>query len=152
MLALSAQAMFDVAWTRDGKIIFPTKDSIKTDIWMIDGDGADKRQLTAGDALERSPETSPDGRFIVYVSTQNGQQNIWRMDADGSNQIALTNGEGESFPVFTPDGKWVVYTSSKTGVYGACLLKAARRSSFPPTAIAARQSRPTEKGSRTSGA
>ena len=108
------KSVFDVAWTGDGKIIFPSKESIKTDIWMTTADGADRRQLTAGEPLERSPEVSPDGRFIVYVSTQNGQQNIWRMDAlSGANQIALTSGEGETFPVFTPDGQWVVYTSNK---------------------------------------
>ena len=106
-------AVSDVTWTPDGKIIFPTRDSVKTDIWLINGDGAGKRQLTAGDALERSPETSPDGRFIVYVSTENGRQNVWRMNADGGSQTALTNGEGESFPVFTPDGKWVVYSSMR---------------------------------------
>lgn len=107
------KAGFDVAWTQDGKILFLSRDSAKTDIWLTNAEGAEKRQLTAGDPLERSPETSPDGRYIIYVSTRNGQENIWRMDADGANQIALTSGEGEIFPVFTPDGKSVVYASIK---------------------------------------
>lgn len=107
-----AKAEFDVAWMPDGKIVFPTRDTIAADLWLTAADGG-KQQLTVNDAMERSPAASPDGRFIVYVSTRNGQQNVWRTDADGNNQKALTNGAGETFPTFTPDGQWVVYTANK---------------------------------------
>lgn len=104
---------FDVEWTTDGKIIFPSRETINTDIWLTNSAGGDKRQLTPNNSLERSPATSPDGKFFVYVSTQNERQNVWRMNADGTNQMALTSGEGENFPTVTPDSKWVVYTSNK---------------------------------------
>jgi len=110
-----ARAQWDMAWTADGKIIFPARETIKTGIWLINPDGSDKKQITAEDSLERSPTVSPDGRFVVFVSTRNGRQNIWRMDADGGNQTQLTRGEGESNPTFTPDGQSVVFNAIKGG-------------------------------------
>ncbi len=110
-----SDAQFDVDWTPDGKIIFQTRNPIKSDIWVAANNGDGKRQLTVNDSLERSPQASLDGRFIVYVSTQNGRQNVWRMGADGANQIALTSGDGEHFPTITPDGAWVVFNSIQMG-------------------------------------
>ena len=110
-----AKAQWDMAWTADGKIIFPARETIKTGIWLTNPDGSDKKQITAEDSLERSPTVSPDGRFVAFVSTRNGRQNIWRMNADGGNQTQLTNGEGENNPTFTPDGQSVVFNAIKGG-------------------------------------
>jgi Tol biopolymer transport system component/DNA-binding winged helix-turn-helix (wHTH) protein len=108
-----AKSEFDLAWTHDDKIIFQIRDMVSTDLWLTTADGGDKKQLTVDDSSERSPAVSPDGRFIAYVSTRDGQQNVWRMDADGGNQTQLTSGGGANFPTFTSDGRWVVYTSSQ---------------------------------------
>ncbi|MGI8787372.1 MAG: winged helix-turn-helix domain-containing protein [Pyrinomonadaceae bacterium] len=110
-----AKAQSNLAWTADDKIVFPARDTVKTDIWLMNADGGDKRQLTADDSLERSPATSPEGRFIVFVSDRAGQQNIWRADADGGNPTQLTFGDGEINPTFTPDGQMVVFNAVKNG-------------------------------------
>ncbi|MCA1624818.1 MAG: winged helix-turn-helix domain-containing protein [Acidobacteria bacterium] len=110
-----AKAQWDMAWTADGKIIFPARETIKTGIWLTNPDGSDKKQITSNDSLERSPTVSPEGRFVVFVSTRSGRQNIWRMNADGGNQTQLTDGEGENNPTFTPDGQSVVFNSIKGG-------------------------------------
>ncbi|MGI8787307.1 MAG: winged helix-turn-helix domain-containing protein, partial [Pyrinomonadaceae bacterium] len=111
-----AKAEFDVDWTTDGKIVFPARETTKTDIWQMNADGGDKRQMTVNDSLERYATASPDGRFIVYVSNRNGRQNLWRMDAaDGGNQMPLTNGDGESSPTVTPDGRFVVFNRTEDG-------------------------------------
>jgi Tol biopolymer transport system component/DNA-binding winged helix-turn-helix (wHTH) protein len=108
-----AKSEFDLAWTHDDKIIFQSRDMASTDLWLTTADGGDKKQLTVDDSSERSPAVSPDGSFIAYVSTRDGQQDIWRMDADGGNQTQLTSGGGANFPTFTRDGQWVVYTLGK---------------------------------------
>ena len=77
-------------------------------------DGSGRKQLTASQAAEKRPEVSADGKFIVYVSN-NGKQNIWRMDIDGGRQTQLTNGDGESYPVFTPDSHYVFFNSTADG-------------------------------------
>jgi Tol biopolymer transport system component len=75
-------------------------------------DGTQRQQLTADSAFKKSPQMSPDGRHIVFVSLQGESYNIWRMDADGGNKKQLTRGVfGDLNPGFTPDGQWVVFWS-----------------------------------------
>ncbi len=110
-----AKARFDVTWTADGKLIFPTKDTVETDIWLTNADGGDKKQLTANNFLERHVTASPDGRFIAYISTQSGRRNVWRMDIGSGDSTQITNGEGEIYPVFTPDSLTIVFNSIDDG-------------------------------------
>ncbi|HET6645743.1 MAG TPA: DPP IV N-terminal domain-containing protein, partial [Pyrinomonadaceae bacterium] len=80
------------------------------DLWMMNGDGTNQRQLTENSRSNRHPTVSPDGRYIVFASDRTGSSNIWRTDIDGSNARQLTKGSGEEHPQCSPDGKWVVYT------------------------------------------
>ncbi|MDQ4123870.1 MAG: winged helix-turn-helix domain-containing protein [Acidobacteriota bacterium] len=110
-----AKAQYDFAWTPDGKIVLPARDTIAADIWLVNPDGSERKQLTVNDAIERRPAVSPVGRFVVFVSNQNGTKNIWRTDIDGKNPLQLTWGEGENYPTFMPDGQSVVFNSSRDG-------------------------------------
>ena len=109
------KAQYDFAWTPDGKIVLPARDNVATDIWSLYVETGERTQLTVNDSIERRPAISPDGRFVVFVSSLGGAKNIWRIDRDGNNQIQLTRGEGETYPVFTPDGQSIVYNSLKDG-------------------------------------
>lgn len=108
-----SKAIHDLAWTPDGRIVFPSRDTLKTDIWIADTDGGNKRQLTANEAVERSPVVSPDGKYVVFVSSEGGQQNIWRIDIDGSNPTQLTRGDGEIRPFLSPDGRSVYFNAAR---------------------------------------
>jgi len=99
-----------IAWAPDGKIVFVSKPSGNDDIWIMNPDGTNQRQLTSNAGINSSPAVSPDGRFIVFTSTRAGALHIWRMDIDGANPRQLTSGSGEDYPQVSPDGKWVVYT------------------------------------------
>ena len=101
-----------LAWTPDGHILFTSARSGAADIWIINADGTDARQLTAGTGgANWRPRATPDGRYIVFTSTRAGRQNIWRIDADGSNPTRLTSGVGEGTPYVSPDGRWLYYTN-----------------------------------------
>lgn len=101
-----------VSWTPDGKIVYATNAGGKWEIWKIDADGANQKQLTqncAGNDSCSKPVVSPDGNFIVFHANLNGISNIWRMDADGANATRLTDDGGFS-PSITPDGRFVIYS------------------------------------------
>ena len=99
-------------WTPDGHILFTSVRSGTLDIWIMNADGTDTRQLTAGTGgANWRPRATPDGRYIVFTSTRAGQQNVWRIDADGSNPTRLTSGDGEGTPYVSPDGRWLYYTN-----------------------------------------
>ncbi|HST20697.1 MAG TPA: LpqB family beta-propeller domain-containing protein, partial [Blastocatellia bacterium] len=98
-------------WTADGQIVFTSRASGNQDIWMMQADGANQRQLTVNEASDRIPAVSPDGSYMVFVSTRSGTENIWRMNLDGSNPLQLSKGKSDTTPSFSPDGKWLFYTS-----------------------------------------
>lgn len=96
-------------FTVDGKIIFSSQMSGNEEIWSIDEDGSNQRQLTNNTADETAPIVSPDNGFVYFSSNRTGAAHIWRMNADGSNQTQLTHKDG-GFPLsVSPDGEWVYY-------------------------------------------
>jgi serine/threonine protein kinase/Tol biopolymer transport system component len=100
----------EVAFAPDGtKIIYKSNASGDQDLWVVNADGSNQRQLTANARVNGYPSVSPDGRHIVFMSDRNGVPHIWRMNVDGSDQRQLSNGSGEQSPQFSPDGRWVVY-------------------------------------------
>ena len=103
-----AVARTGVAFAPDGKIVYEGNDG---DIWRINRDGGEQRQLTNNSFSDVYPCMSPDGRYIFFTSNRSGSTQVWRMNVDGSNQIQITKREG-GYPAFvTPDGKWVYFES-----------------------------------------
>jgi Tol biopolymer transport system component len=98
-----------MSWTPDGKILYRSIASGNWDIWSIDPDAGQARQLTVDPATDLHPSASPDGRYVVFASDRSGTFNIWRMERDGGNPIPLTRGTEEFFPQVSPDGRWLIY-------------------------------------------
>jgi eukaryotic-like serine/threonine-protein kinase len=106
---------FGLSWTSGGKIVYGSHGGGNTDIWIMDADGRNQKQLTGGTQREFWPIVSPDDRYIVYVSQDASGVHLWRMDIDGSNRKQLTFGKGESFPSLSPDGKTIFFSSKEPG-------------------------------------
>jgi len=104
---------FGVAWTPDGRIVYGSMASNKPDIWIMEADGTQAKQLTDSAELTRTPVVSPDGRSIFFVRNKNEAPDIWKMGIDGSDAKPLTN-SGANWPATSPDGRWVAYTSVGT--------------------------------------
>lgn len=101
-----------VALMPDGRIVYGVFGGGASDLFMVNPDGSNQRQLTSNAALNALPSVSPDGRYIVFVSTRSGSQHIWRMDSDGTNLRQMTNGIAELSPLVTPDNRWIVYQNN----------------------------------------
>lgn len=106
---------YGIAWTPDGRIVYASSASGGPNVWVMDGDGANRRQLTSERGGNVLPAVSPDGSSIVFVSYRTGVRHLWRMNMDGSDPRQLTFGEGDDAPTFTPDGEWVVYSAYVAG-------------------------------------
>jgi Tol biopolymer transport system component len=118
------------AWTPDGRIVYDSRAGGNPDIWIVDADGRNQKQLTDDTHTERAPSVSPDGRHIVFDSTRSGTLQIWRTDIDGGNAKQLTSGAGFS-PVYSPDGQWVVYTAFAAGGFSIWKVPVAGGESVP---------------------
>jgi Tol biopolymer transport system component len=110
----SGSVQYDqLTWAPDGRIVYVSTASGAADIWIMDADGKNQKQLTADSGVNVFPFVSPDGRYIVFNSNRGGEFgtfHVWRMDIDGGNPKKLTDGGGEYFPGFSSDGKWVIYS------------------------------------------
>jgi Tol biopolymer transport system component len=104
-----------VAWTPEGKILYASRTGENWDIWIVNSDGSDSKQLTADGFIDQQPSSSADGRYVVFQSNRSGSRNIWRIDADGNNPKQLTEGSYvDENPVCAPDGA-VVFMSTRSG-------------------------------------
>lgn len=99
----------EMAWTPDGRIVYRSNAGGSADIWVMNADGSNPKQLTTGARATSGLAVSPDGRYIFFASDRAGRFNIWRADADGGNLRQLTAGDDELYPDATPDGAWIVY-------------------------------------------
>jgi eukaryotic-like serine/threonine-protein kinase len=99
-----------IDWTKAGRIVYGSNASGNADIWSMDQDGKNQKQLSTSPDKDMAPVVSPDDRYIVYVNFQGRTPHVMRMDLDGSNAKPLTSGLGEILPSVSPDGQWVAYT------------------------------------------
>jgi len=97
------------AFTPDGKLVYPLKQPVGADLYLLDLANGIRKQLTANAGDNVLPSVSADGRYIVFMSDRAGAPHIWRMDIDGGNLKQLTDHHDEEDPVVSPDSQWVAY-------------------------------------------
>ena len=105
-------AIGNFCWSADGRLIYVSTASGNHDLWTMQPDGSQQRQLTVDAAMDIVPTATPDNRYIVFISNRTGNFQIWRMNPDGSNQIQLTTGGPKFHPSISGDGKWVIYNTT----------------------------------------
>jgi Tol biopolymer transport system component len=77
-------------------------------LYLVSGDGAQQRRLTAG----RHPAWSPTRPEIAFEHLAR----LWLIDVDGSDLRPLTSeGKGDRWPSWSPDGETLVFESIRDG-------------------------------------
>ena len=96
------------------RIAFSSDRAGNSEIYVMDADGKNPRNLTNPPDRDYSPSWSPDGKRIAFTSERDGNDEIYVMDADGGNQQNLTNHPGrDSVPSWSPDGKRIAFVSDR---------------------------------------
>ena len=90
------------------------------EIWVMNADGTNKRQVTHLNAASFAPYFFPDGKRIIFASNVNDPKGrnfdlyMARTDGTGLEQITF-NETFDGFPMFSPDGKKLVFASNRNG-------------------------------------
>jgi Tol biopolymer transport system component len=105
------------AWSPDGrKLAFQGENGGDEDIYVINGDGSGRTELTFSSAFDGDPAWSPDGRSIAFESTRGGNSDVFVIDVNGVKETQLTTTPGfDGDPAWSPDGSKIVFTSVRDG-------------------------------------
>jgi dipeptidyl aminopeptidase/acylaminoacyl peptidase len=115
------KSVSDIHVSPDGKSILYTTGASDlararrtSQIWMINMDGTNARQILQDEKGANSPQFSPDGKWISFIR----DSNLYVVGAGGGAARKLTNiSTGVSDALWSPDGKMIAFS---TDVYPEC--------------------------------
>ncbi len=95
------------------------------DIWTVNANGGDARQLTSHLGMELFPKISPDGKWIAFSGEYAGNRQVFVMPSEGGapRQLTFYNPVGMMPPRggfdnvvldWTPDSKKILFRSNRT--------------------------------------
>jgi len=99
-------------WSPDGeKIAYTSMQDGNAEIYIMDADGGNQRNLTKHPSLDSSPQWSPDSTQIVFVSNREKIENVYVMKLTDGKITRISHGEngGALGPLWSPDGCYIVY-------------------------------------------
>lgn len=100
------------------QLLFDDDSSYFMDLYMMDADGSNVRQLTHSPGYDGGPFFSPDNQKIVWrrFNPDGNSAEIWTMNVNGSGQRQLTADAMVSWgPYYHPSGDYIIYSSNLLG-------------------------------------
>jgi dipeptidyl aminopeptidase/acylaminoacyl peptidase len=122
------------------------KDGRTTDLWMVSWDGKQDIQLTYGyNGSVSSPEWSPDGKYISFLSGRKGKvkgTQVWVLSRRGGEARQLTDVTKKQGHIaayqWSPDGKRLLLTVHIGGTVSANAFNNAKLKKYIPPIVITR--------------
>ncbi len=88
------------------------------EIFVMDADGKNMKQITNLGSASFAPFFYPDGKKIIFSTNYKGDNprdfNLYMINIDGTGLERITyNSSFDGFPMFSPDGKSIVFASNR---------------------------------------
>ncbi|CAN1564455.1 WD40-like Beta Propeller [Fimbriimonadaceae bacterium] len=92
----------------------------KLEIWVMDADGRNKKQVTKLGCASFAPFILPDNKRIIFSSNYGDPKgrefDLFTINLDGTDLKRITNSpDFDGFPMITRDGKKLVWASNRNG-------------------------------------
>jgi len=137
-------ALWNTAWSPDGKRLAFLGAGLdgRFDVYVINADGTDARDITNSPEDEFWPAWSPDGTRIAFAwmgLPGNNQGELVVTDPDGSNPVHLPLGSpiNSNTPVWSPDGTRILAYSDPGGGSNDAIVMFDATGKAPPYRIPA---------------
>jgi TolB protein len=90
----------------------------KVELWVMNADGSDQRQITNLGGANFGPSWTPDGERIIFSSNFSNPRSrnfdLYTVRLDGSDLKQITfHPEFDGFPMFSPDGTQLIWASNR---------------------------------------
>ncbi len=90
----------------------------RVELFVMNADGSDRRQITSNGRANFAPFFHPDGRRIIFSSNMHDPQgrsfNLYMVDIESGEVERITHSAGfDSFPMFNRDGTKLVFASDR---------------------------------------
>lgn len=80
------------------------------DLWLADTEGGQPRRLTDDVFIDISPNWSPDGSRLAFISDRGGKADIWQLSvSNGQLQRLSDTDRPANSPVWSPDGARIAF-------------------------------------------
>jgi TolB protein len=103
-------------WSPDnGLVVYQKLDKEQWDLWVMNIDGKNKKQITSGEGDKTDASFSPDGQCIVYSADSPTLKcaNLFIKPVSGGEPIRITHFDGyDGAPSWSPDGSKIIFESS----------------------------------------
>ena len=103
-------------WASDGSlIVFSSTRDGDPDLYVMNSDGSNVRQVTDVDGYDGGPFFSPCDRWIIFRSDRKKEHylQIHAIGVDGKNDLALTDNEGVNWaPYWHPTAPYVIWAGA----------------------------------------
>ena len=105
------------AWSPQGDaLMFHHTGTGNSEIYILDTENGDLRQITNHAARDFQATWSPDGTRLTFASDRDGDLEIYSIGMDGSELLQLTDNDVEDIlPAWSPDGAWIAFVSTRDG-------------------------------------
>jgi TolB protein len=114
-------------WSSTGLLAYQGTDPAGNDpgLYIVPFDGGEETRLTTHES-DRSPDFSPDGTQLAYMSTKGGNWDIYTINTAGSAPRQITTSAGQDgLPAWSPDGSQIAYVSDAGGSWAIYVVNAA---------------------------